>query len=103
MGLRAPEGLPVELSVEGEPRALPPVDLSACTEAGIGAANTRRSRNERRSDPLSPSPAAASAATRPVIAISRSAHRILARHRLDAILGGIDYALAHDYPAREKA
>jgi hypothetical protein len=39
----------------------------------------------------------------PVIAISRSAHRILARHRLDAILGGIDYALAHDYPAREKA
>lgn len=39
----------------------------------------------------------------PVIDISRSAHRILARHRLDAILGGIDYALAHDYPAREKA
>ena len=35
---------------------------STCNEAAIGAANTRRPRYERRSDPLSPSTAAASAA-----------------------------------------
>ena len=35
---------------------------SACTEAGIAVENGRRPRYERRSDPLSPSTAAASAA-----------------------------------------